>query len=122
MEHDARSGQPSQEPTSRPEYAAGASTLTEVTTALEQDGFTAQMLVRDEGRIACRHCGAESASDRFTVAGVRRTEGASDPDDMVVVAAITCPQCGAGGTLVLPYGPRASADEAVVLRQLEGEG
>jgi hypothetical protein len=44
-----------------------------------------------------------------------RLEGASDPDDMVAVAALRCPSCKTRGTLVLSYGPETSAVDADVL-------
>lgn len=49
---------------------------------------------------------------------LHRLEGASDPDDMAVVVAVTCPQCSVGSALVLSYGPTASGIEADVLRAL----
>jgi hypothetical protein len=48
-----------------------------------------------------------------------RTEGASDPADMVAVAALVCPRCGARGTVALKYGPEASPEEDEVLRLLD---
>ena len=45
-------------------------------------------------------------------------EGASDPADMLAVAAVICPVCNTSGTLVLGYGPEADADDADVLASL----
>jgi hypothetical protein len=45
-------------------------------------------------------------------------EGASDPDDELAIAAIRCPQCQASGTLVLNYGPSASAADQLVYQEL----
>ena len=50
---------------------------------------------------------------------MRRTEGVSDPDDMLAVVALTCPQCGAAATAVLGYGPEAAEDDSEVLRTLQ---
>ena len=47
-----------------------------------------------------------------------RLEGASDPDDMAAVVALTCPNCQAKVVLVLKYGPDATAEEADVLLAL----
>src|SRR4051812_4745505 len=44
-----------------------------------------------------------------------RLEGASDPADMMMVVPTTCPECGARGSLILHYGPTASAEEADVM-------
>jgi len=38
--------------------------------------------------------------------------------DMLVVAPLTCPHCGARGSLVLNYGPESTAEEADVLLAL----
>ena len=42
-------------------------------------------------------------------------EGESDPSDMAVVVPVTCPHCGAAGTLSLQFGPMASIEESDVL-------
>ena len=62
---------------------------------------------------------AESAADAVAVERLSRTEGASDPADMVVVAAVRCPRCDARGTLALKYGPGASPEEAEILAHLD---
>ena len=49
---------------------------------------------------------------------LHRLEGASDPEDEAVVAALECPACGAWGTIVLSYGPQSSAEDAAVLANL----
>lgn len=65
--------------------------------------------------VRCGRCA--SALDPRTVEmhSIRRLEGASDPADMVAVVATTCPVCGSDGTLVVSYGPMASAVDAEVL-------
>lgn len=49
---------------------------------------------------------------------MRRTEGASDPSDMVAVVAVKCPHCGTKATAVLGFGPESDEDDAEVLRRL----
>ena len=49
---------------------------------------------------------------------LRRLEGASDPDDMLAIAAIECPNCAHRGSLVLNYGPTATAEDSAVLLAL----
>jgi hypothetical protein len=49
------------------------------------------------------------------MSSLRRLEGASDPADMVAIVALTCPNCGARGTVVLGFGPAGSPDDADVL-------
>lgn len=53
------------------------------------------------------------------MAGLGRAEGVSDPDDMLAVVAVTCPNCGTPGTVVLGYGPESSEDDAEVLLALQ---
>jgi hypothetical protein len=45
----------------------------------------------------------------------RRLEGVSDPADLVIVFSLHCPIYDAAGTLVLHYGPDASAEESDAL-------
>jgi hypothetical protein len=52
------------------------------------------------------------------MSSLRRLEGESDPADMVAIVAITCPQCGRRGTMVLGFGPAATAEDADVLHEL----
>jgi hypothetical protein len=55
------------------------------------------------------------------MSSLRRLEGASDPDDMVAIVAITCPNCAAQGTVVLGYGPMATLQDAEVLKELQDD-
>ncbi len=100
---------------STPKYGA---TLTEIIATLEAAGFTGQMAARDAGMIACLTCRQESPAAGFKLGAMRRTEGASDPDDMLAVVGLTCPNCGAQGTAVLGYGPESDPDDAEVLAHL----
>jgi hypothetical protein len=95
-------------------------TLTAVLAEYEAAGYPGTFDVRSETAVSCLSCGEESDPATFDVAGSRRLEGASDPDDMMSVVAVSCPRCGAGGTLVLGYGPTAAAEEAAVGKQLRG--
>ncbi|MDP9386911.1 MAG: hypothetical protein M3Q48_03030 [Actinomycetota bacterium] len=105
---------------STPEYASDGTTLTEVVRHLEAEGYGAQMAPVEGGRIKCFNCRTDSPAGEVHLEIVRRTEGASDPADMVAVAALRCPQCGAGGTVALKYGPDATPEEAEVLALLDG--
>jgi hypothetical protein len=100
-------------------------TLTAVLAEYEAAGFAGQFEVISDSAVGCLTCGEESAAAEFCMAALRRLEGASDPDDMLSVVAISCPRCQANGTLVLGYGPNASAEEAAISKQLRdqrGEG
>lgn len=106
---------PAQEPDS---YVQGeATTLIDVLHQLEASGFTGQFDERD-GCVRCLACRSASFPSLVTVRSLRRLEGASDPADALVVAAVVCPHCGAAGALILNYGPEATSGEAEVLLAL----
>jgi hypothetical protein len=99
--------------------ARDASTLTDVLAAFEADGFAHEFVVREAGTVLCTACRNVSSARSLDVQQFRRLEGASDPDDMLAVAAARCPSCGSPGTIVMQYGPAASADHMDVLHLLE---
>jgi len=100
-------------------YASDARSLSEILAMYEADGFTAQLGTRPGGRIICFSCHHEAPAEEFELVSLSRLEGASDPDDMLAVAALRCPSCQCQGTLVLSYGPEASEDDVNVLKRLE---
>jgi hypothetical protein len=104
---------------STPEYASDGTTLVEVIRRLEAEGFTAQMAAEPGGLIRCFSCRQDSPADEVHLHLLRRTEGASDPADMVAVAALGCPRCGAKGTVALKFGPEASPEEDEALSLLD---
>ncbi len=89
-------------------------TLIGVLASLEAEGFGAQFVAEDDGRVTCASCGASVPAMQLEVRRSRRLEGASDPDDMLFVIGARCPSCSTDGTLILGYGPNAdSADSAI---------
>lgn len=86
---------------------------------LEAAGFGGQVGPRPDGRLMCFTCRTESDAASFDVSAIRRTEGVSDPDDMLAVVGLTCPRCGTQATVVLGYGPEAAEDDSEVLRTLQ---
>ncbi len=74
--------------------------------------------VVEGGNVRCGACRTASEAGSVAVTALSRVEGASDPDDMAAVAVLTCPWCSMAGTLVLSYGPLASAEDSDVLEQL----
>ena len=101
------------------QYASDGTTLVEIIRALEADGYTAQMAAAEGCAIRCFACHADSPAQDVHLEVVRRTEGASDPADMVAVAGLRCPKCDARGTVALKYGPLATPEEAEVLALLD---
>jgi hypothetical protein len=66
------------------------------------------------GRAGAVHCGAchdDHGPERAQVDRVYRYEGPSDPDEQAIVLALSCPVCGAKGTLVSGYGPSTDPDD-----------
>jgi hypothetical protein len=97
-----------------------STTVVSVLGIYEAAGFGPTLFATDDGQVRCTSCGETSDPTRLNVEAVRRLEGASDPDDMQAVVAATCPACGKPGTMVLHYGPTASAGDADVLKNLAG--
>jgi len=100
-------------------YAPDARSLSEILAMYEAKGFTSQFGARPGGRIVCFGCHFEAPAEEFELVSLSRTEGASDPDDMLAVAAVTCPKCGTKGVLILNYGPESSEEDVEVLQRLE---
>lgn len=101
-----------------------SSTLTELIATFEQEGYKGQFAARPEGWVLCTGCHQESYAAEMRLDGLERAEGASDPADMLAVAALVCPICQTHGTIVLGYGPEAGPDDAEVLGvlgDLDGE-
>jgi hypothetical protein len=108
------------------QVAGAPSDNTSVTAVLErlaEDGFGTDF--RPGGHPAalrCDQCGRESAVGDFTDLVEHRLEGASDPDDMVIVVAARCPECGARGKVVLGYGPASSDVDSDLVAALPPPG
>jgi len=122
-EHDGAAGAPSDR-----------TTLTEVVDAYRASGFAADFFAEEPAdgtrtggsgahgggpMVRCARCACVLEPGRLPIHSMRRLEGASDPADMVAVIATTCPVCGSDGTLVLAYGPMASAVDSDVLLALK---
>jgi hypothetical protein len=68
--------------------------------------------------VECESCHRVTDAAELPVLELRRLEGASDPDDMLAVVAIECPNCHLRGSLVLNYGPTATEEDSSVLLHL----
>ncbi|MEO7371284.1 MAG: hypothetical protein ABI949_09445 [Ilumatobacteraceae bacterium] len=96
-------------------------TMTGVLAAYTQGGFDSSFTVTEESQLQCHECDTVSDPPIVSMSSLRRLEGASDPDDMVAVVAITCPYCGAQGTVVLGFGPMATLQDSEVLKGLRDD-
>ena len=82
---------------------------------LREQGYGADFVVGEGGVVRCTKCRHEERPEDVEVDVFRRLEGASDPDDMSAILAMTCRECGTKGIAMVGYGPRASADEGDLL-------
>jgi hypothetical protein len=101
-----------------PSNPSDAVTVTELIATSVQQGFTEEFVLTPDG-IRCRGCGELSPPNDYGFESLRRLEGASDPDDSQAVLAVHCPVCDAAGSLVVNYGPAASAEEADALAAMQ---
>lgn len=85
---------------------------------LRAKGYGADFIVREGGTVCCRKCDHCEQPEALDVDVFRRLEGASDPDDMSAILALTCRECGTKGIAMVAYGPHASADEGELLRRV----
>ena len=69
-------------------------TLTAILEGYAQGGFDSSFGVTDASEVECHTCEVVSPASSVAMNSLRRMEGASDPDDMVAVVALTCPACG----------------------------
>ncbi|HEU5085089.1 MAG TPA: hypothetical protein VFU14_17235 [Acidimicrobiales bacterium] len=86
---------------------------------LRQQGYGGDFRVVEGGAVRCRQCEHTEQAEELDIDVFRRLEGASEPDEMSAVLAITCPACGSKGTALVAYGPHASEDEADFLRRVD---
>jgi hypothetical protein len=94
------------------------STLTDIITAYAREGFDASFGATPDGQLECGSCHTHLDPSEVAMSSLRRLEGASDPDDMLAVVALTCPECGSRGTVALGYGPASAAEDSDILRAL----
>jgi hypothetical protein len=97
-------------------------TLVEVLAGYDAEGFSGQFSATEDGMLRCYSCHKDLRPSRAEIASTRRLEGASDPDDMLMVLALNCPHCGTAGTAVIAYGPESTPGESELLLGLEEPG
>jgi len=90
----------------------------DVLDAFEARGYLGQFRPDEGGLVECETCEQRFDASQLVVGGYERLEGASDPGDMMLVVAGTCPRCSTKGTAVLTYGPMAPRADAEVEARL----
>lgn len=98
-----------------------ALTVSEIVAAYERQGYVMSFGVEPGGALRCGACNTASHARDVQVDAIARVEGASDPDDMALVAVVCCPWCQVAGTLVAGYGPLSSPEDADVVAALRDE-
>ena len=93
-------------------------TLTEVVDGYAASGYVTNFWAEEGATVRCGQCQSVLEARRLQMHSQQRLEGASDPADMSMVVATSCPVCGAEGTMVLTYGPAASDVDADVMTAL----
>lgn len=96
----------------------GPYTLMEALDRLKGMGY-GDGLTLHEGNVRCSSCGHDVDATTLEMDHLYRLEGASDPADMSAVLGLSCPECGVKGSVVVRYGPEASAWEDRLLRVIE---
>ncbi|HUQ38741.1 MAG TPA: hypothetical protein VM030_01180 [Acidimicrobiales bacterium] len=104
---------------SGPDFASDGTTLMDILSGYEADGYAGQAAAVEGGLVRCFSCHEDAEPTEVHVDALRRIEGASDPDDMAAIVAFGCPRCGTKATLVLKFGPDASPEECEVLGDLD---
>lgn len=109
------------EPTAEPSegHAHGANSLIDVLRAASERGYATPLRLDGRGRLLCGACENSSAAASVEVDRYQRLEGASDAADLMLVALVECPHCGARGSMTLGYGPNSSDADASFLAELD---
>lgn len=92
--------------------------LLELLDELAMNGWPADFHTRRGTQVVCEECAELIPAEDVITAGLHRVDDDTDPEAQSLVVRVTCPRCGARGTLVCGYGPTASADDAAVLAAL----
>ncbi len=93
-------------------------TQSEAIDKLESQGFTAQVRLDDDGRLAVGD--TFWTCDEVRVVETLRFEGMSDPGDEAMILGVSGPD-GRKGVLTLPYGPDVSGPQADSIRALSSQ-
>jgi hypothetical protein len=83
------------------------------------EGFTYDFRPRPGGIVECGGCHAPHPANTLVLHHLERLEGDSDPSEMLAVCAVSCPNCGIKGTLVLTFGPDSTREDDDVLVLLD---
>ncbi|MBK5269807.1 MAG: phosphoribosylpyrophosphate synthetase [Bacteroidia bacterium] len=93
-------------------------TLSETISGLKKDGYSLDFNVQQE-RIVCHQANTVLSPEDFEIVKVFRFEGASNPDDLSVLYAISSSKFDMKGVLVNGYGISADAATDAIIARLK---
>jgi len=93
-------------------------TLSETINGLKNDGYTLDFNVKEE-RIVCHQANTVLSPEDFEIDKVYRFEGASNPDDLSVLYAISSSKFNMKGVLVNGYGVSADTATNTIIARLK---
>jgi hypothetical protein len=93
------------------------STLSDAIRALQSDGYTGNWFATADGRLRCPEMGIDADPADVSVDRVLRFEGQSDPDDEVILFALSEPG-GRRGLYSAQYGPSMPPEDVAMVRRL----
>ena len=99
-------------------------TLSEAIARLQADGYTGNWFARDDHTLECNETGDTIDPVTVTIEHTLRFEGQSDPDDAVILFALSEPG-GRRGVYSAPYGSAMPHEDAAVIalmRHRTGDG
>lgn len=89
----------------------------EVVAGLRAAGFVADLNVSPDGLLVCGYCGTRHDASTLDVERVSRFEGASNPDDQLIMFAART-TCGHAGIYSSAYGCDASPADVTAIGRL----
>ena len=92
-------------------------TLSEAIASLQADGYTGNWFANADRMLECSECGEAADPATVTIDQTMRFEGQSDPDDEVILFALSEPG-GRRGVYSTQYGPTMPAEDAAVIALL----
>lgn len=92
--------------------------LLEVLDHFRRAGWSANHMTTRDGHLRCGNCNTVSAPSSIRIDATHRTEGASDPHDMMYVFGFSCPACDGRGVVVAGFGPAASEPDQELIAAL----
>jgi hypothetical protein len=92
-------------------------TLSESIAALQAEGYTGNWFATQEGLLRCSETGFDADPSSVTIDRTLRFEGQSDPDDEVILFALSEPG-GRKGVYSAQYGPSMPPEDAAVIARL----